>query len=45
VEETLIRQDLTKQKMPVVDGFVHVPEGPGLGVELNEEIVERYQVA
>jgi len=44
VEETPIRQDLTKQKLPVVDGYVEVPEGPGLGVDLNEEIIERYQV-
>jgi L-alanine-DL-glutamate epimerase-like enolase superfamily enzyme len=26
------------------DGFVHVPEGQGLGVDLNEETIERYQV-
>lgn len=44
VEETPIRQDLTKQKLPVVDGYVEVPEGPGLGVALNEEVIERYQV-
>ncbi len=43
VEETPIRQDLTKQKMPVVDGFVHVPEGPGLGIDLNEEVIECYR--
>ena len=45
VEETPIRQDLTKQKLPVVDGCVEVPEGPGLGVELDEEVVERYRIA
>ena len=27
-----------------VDGHVAVPEAPGLGVELNEEVVERYAV-
>jgi L-alanine-DL-glutamate epimerase-like enolase superfamily enzyme len=26
------------------DGFVHVPEGPGLGVDLDEETIERYRV-
>ena len=45
VEETPIRQDLTKQKLAVVDGYVNVPEGPGLGIELDEEVVERYRVA
>jgi L-alanine-DL-glutamate epimerase-like enolase superfamily enzyme len=44
VEETPIRQDLTKQKMSVVDGFVHVPEGPGLGIDLNEEVIEHYRI-
>jgi len=44
VEETPIRWDLTRQKMPVVDGCVEVPEGPGLGVDLDEEVIERYRV-
>jgi L-alanine-DL-glutamate epimerase-like enolase superfamily enzyme len=30
--------------MPVVDGYVEVPEGPGLGVDLDEEVIERYRV-
>jgi L-rhamnonate dehydratase len=45
VEETPIRQDLTRQKLPVVDGYVEVPEGPGLGVDLDEAVIERYRVA
>jgi len=45
VEETPIRQDLTKQKLPVVDGYIEVPQGPGLGVDLDEEVIERYRVA
>jgi L-alanine-DL-glutamate epimerase-like enolase superfamily enzyme len=45
VEETPLRWDVTKQKMEVDgDGFVHVPEGPGLGVDLDEETIERYRV-
>jgi len=44
VEETPIRRQLTKQDIKAVDGFVTVPEEPGLGVELNEEIVSRYRV-
>lgn len=26
------------------DAYVYVPQGPGLGVELNEEVVEKYRV-
>ena len=44
VEETPIRQDLTKQKLPVTDGYIEVPEGPGLGVDLDEETIARYRV-
>jgi L-alanine-DL-glutamate epimerase-like enolase superfamily enzyme len=29
----------------MVDGYIAVPDGPGLGVEINEEMVERYRVA
>ncbi|MBW1862560.1 MAG: mandelate racemase/muconate lactonizing enzyme family protein, partial [Deltaproteobacteria bacterium] len=43
VEETPIRLEVTKQKMEIdADGFVHVPEGPGLGIDLNEETIEKY---
>jgi len=44
VEETPIRTQLTRQEIKAIDGFVTVPEEPGLGVELNEEIVSRYRV-
>ena len=26
------------------DGFIIIPEGPGLGVELNQEIFKKYRV-
>lgn len=46
VEETPLRWDVTKQKMEVDEkGFVHVPEGPGLGVDLNEDTIDNYRVA
>jgi len=45
VEDTPIRWELTKQKMEPSNGYVEVPEGPGLGIDLNEEALERYRVA
>jgi L-alanine-DL-glutamate epimerase-like enolase superfamily enzyme len=30
---------------PLIDGRVRVPEGPGLGIELDEEIIEQFRVA
>ncbi|MBM3601959.1 MAG: mandelate racemase/muconate lactonizing enzyme family protein [Alphaproteobacteria bacterium] len=44
VAETPINLHLTREKMPVKDGFVAVPTGPGLGIELDPDILERYAV-
>lgn len=44
VEQGPLRQTLTKQKFPVVDGQISVPEEPGLGVELDEAVVAKYRV-
>src|SRR5262245_21898050 len=44
VEPGALRQNLTKQKFPVIDGEIRVPEEPGLGVDLDEEIVAKYRV-
>ena len=44
VEQGALRQTLTKQRFPVIDGDITVPEEPGLGVELDEGVVARYRV-
>jgi L-rhamnonate dehydratase len=44
VEQGDLRKYLTKQVFPVIDGDISVPEEPGLGVELDEEIVAKYRV-
>ncbi len=44
VEQGDLRKHLTKQAFPVIDGDICVPEEPGLGIELNEEIVAEYRV-
>lgn len=44
VEQSALRQTLTRQTFPVVEGLVAVPQGPGLGVELDEEVLARYRV-
>lgn len=45
VEQGALRQSLTRQRFPVVDGEITVPEEPGLGVELDETVVARYRVS
>ena len=45
VEETPLRWDLTKQKMKIdAEGNVAVPEGPGLGIDLDDDAIDRYRV-
>ena len=44
VAETPINTSLTKERLPIDgEGFVAVPTGPGLGVELDEDAVQRYR--
>jgi len=38
-----LRTDLLVDPIRPVDGVVKVPEKPGLGIELNEETIERYR--
>jgi muconate cycloisomerase len=42
--ETLRVDDLIQEPIVIADGHARVPEGPGLGVELDEDAVERYRV-
>lgn len=44
VEDTDLRNKLVKQDLSAVDGYICVPEDPGLGIELNEDIVDKYRV-
>src|SRR5262249_12745362 len=44
VEQGALRQSLTRQRFPVVDGDIAVAEEPGLGVELDEAVVAKYRV-
>jgi len=40
----LWKEDVTTQTMPVIGGSVQVPVGPGLGIELDRDRLERCQV-
>jgi L-rhamnonate dehydratase len=42
VEDNPIQSAVTRQQFSVVDGRVMVPTEPGLGVDLDEETLERY---
>jgi L-alanine-DL-glutamate epimerase-like enolase superfamily enzyme len=40
-----LMRKLVKNLPPLIDGRVPVPDGPGLGIELDEEILNEYRVA
>jgi L-alanine-DL-glutamate epimerase-like enolase superfamily enzyme len=46
VWDSPLAQDLVEPRFWIdADGMVAVPEGPGLGITLNESIIERYRIA
>jgi D-galactarolactone cycloisomerase len=38
------RQDLIFNAINIEDGIVKIPDGPGIGVEINREVIERYEI-
>ena len=44
MSDSPLRHELTNERFPVLDGFIHVPEDPGLGISINEETLEKYLV-
>jgi L-rhamnonate dehydratase len=39
VEDSPLRHELTNEKIQAQDGWISVPDGPGLGVTLNEDFI------
>ena len=44
-EPSPMMTELAARGVVVEDGYARVPEGPGLGIELDEEIVDTYRCA
>lgn len=42
-EHTNLRESVTRQKLRAVDGFLDVPQEPGLGIDLDEEALARFR--
>ena len=43
-EQTNLREHITKQKIRAVDGYLAIPQDPGLGIDLDEDAIARYRV-
>jgi L-alanine-DL-glutamate epimerase-like enolase superfamily enzyme len=44
VEDSPLRHELTHERLQADDGYITVPDRPGLGVTLDEDFVRRYLV-
>ncbi len=42
VTESAIRKELLTEPFVQKDGFVEVPQGPGLGIELNPDVIKKF---
>jgi len=40
-----LSRQIARNPLKLEGGFLRVPEGPGLGVEVNEEVIDRYRIA
>ena len=45
VEDSPLRHELTAETMQAKDGVISVPDGPGLGITLNEEFIKSHLVS
>jgi len=43
VSENPLRKDLVREPFTIENGYLSVPETPGLGVELNEKTVKKFK--
>jgi L-rhamnonate dehydratase len=45
IADTPINQTLTRERLPIdEDGFLAIPTAPGIGVTLDDEVVERFRI-
>lgn len=43
-ELSLLESNIFKENIEIVDGCVKVPDGPGFGVELDEDVFDRFRI-
>ena len=42
-EETNLRESITRQKLRAKDGYLEIPQEPGLGIDLDEAALDKYR--
>lgn len=41
---TALRESITRQRFRAIDGYLAIPQEPGLGIEIDEEAIAKYRV-
>lgn len=45
VEDSPLRWDVVAESLPAVDGYVEIPDQPGLGLSLDRDVLAEYQMS
>jgi L-alanine-DL-glutamate epimerase-like enolase superfamily enzyme len=45
LSDSALRRDLCSAELPVVDGRIPLPQGPGLGIAVDDEMLRRFHAA
>lgn len=40
----ILRESILYEKLDITDGYLIIPDKPGLGIEVNEEMIENYSI-
>jgi len=40
-----LREQITRQKLRARDGYLGIPQEPGLGIDLDDEAVRKFRVS
>jgi L-alanine-DL-glutamate epimerase-like enolase superfamily enzyme len=40
----MFRDKILEEPIEIKDGYVRIPQGPGLGITLNEEGITKYRI-
>ena len=42
--ENIFREEINKNKLVIEDGYIHLSEFEGLGIDINRELIEKYRI-
>ena len=43
--ENIFREEINNNQLKIVNGYIECPQFEGLGIDINRELIARYQIA